>query len=767
MARNRGSARSPGGGVPPDIEVQKLRRAVEASGEAIFITAPDGTFTYVNPAFVALYGFTPEEVVGRATPRVLKSGHLADDHYRAFWDRLLTGETVRDEFTNRTKDGRLVDVEASVSPILDQDQALVGFLAIQRDISARKVSERELRRWADIFRHTAVGVAVVHGASDHLTLANPALASMYGYTLEEMVRLPIRRLFAPDRQDEPADLVRRLKELGQLQVETRHVRADGTVFPVALELTGVFDVHGELLYRVATTIDLTEQHEARQALADNETKYRTLYASMREGVALHELIFDADGQATDYRVLDVNPAFELHTGVPAGRAVGALGSNLYGGGQAPFLEIYARVAATGEATTFESGVDRLGRVFRVSAFSLARGRFATVFEDVTERRQLEEQFRQAQKMEAIGRLAGGIAHDFNNLLTAILGYSELLLQQDLGEAVKDDVTQIRKAGEAAAGLTRQLLAFSRKQVLRPELVDLNDVAKDNDTMLRRVIGEDVTLVSIPAPGLWRVSADPGQLQQVLLNLSVNARDAMPSGGSLIIETANVTISREPVGAGSPPAGQYVSLIVSDTGTGMSKEVQTRLFEPFFTTKEKGKGTGLGLSTVYGIVKQSEGHIVVQSEEGRGTTFRILLPRAQAAPSAVTVAVEPVATAGRETVLVVEDQLPVRTLIGKILGASGYRVLAAGDAEEAERLAAAEEQIDLLLTDVLLGTVNGPELAQRLVSVRPGLRVLYISGYADQATLLGVLSSRIAFLHKPFTPETLAQKVRQVLDADAS
>jgi len=744
--------------------VHKLRRAVEASGEVIFITTPDGTFTYVNPAFVALYGFAVDEVVGRATPRVLKSGRLPEGHYRAFWDRLLGGETVRDEFTNRTKDGRLVDVEVSASPILDQDQALVGFLAIQRDIGARKASERALRRWEDIFRHTAVGVAFAHGEADHLTLANPALARMYGYAPEEMLSLPITRLFAPDRQDEPAELVRRLKAVGQLQVETRHVRADGTTFPVALELTGVFDARGDLQYRVATTIDLTDQYEAKQALADNETKYRTLYTSMREGVALHELLFDADGRAIDYRVLDVNPAFELHTGVPAARAVGTLGSALYGGGQAPFLETYARVAATGESTTFEARVDRLDRVFQVSVFSPAPGRFATVFENVTERRQLEEQFRQAQKMEAIGRLAGGIAHDFNNLLTAILGYSELLLGQDLGEAVKADVTQIRKAGEAAAGLTRQLLAFSRKQVLRPELVDLNDVVRDNDTMLRRVIGEDVTLVSIPAPGLWRVSADPGQLQQVLLNLSVNARDAMPSGGSLIIETANVSITRDLVAVGSPPAGEYVSLIVSDTGTGMSKEVQSRLFEPFFTTKEKGKGTGLGLSTVYGIVRQSEGHIVVQSEEGRGTTFRILLPRAHSAGPVATAAEGPVVTSGSETVLVVEDQAPVRTLIGKILRASGYCVLEAGDAAEAERLSAAEARIDLLLTDVLLGTVNGPELAQRLVSARPGLSVLYISGYPDQATLLGVLSSRIAFLHKPFTPETLTQKVRQVLDA---
>jgi two-component system cell cycle sensor histidine kinase/response regulator CckA len=623
---------------------------------------------------------------------------------------------------------------------------------------------RQLRQLAEAFTHAAVGIALAVGEEPRLSLVNPALAAMYGRPVEALVGAPIEMLFAPEVRDGVPGFIRRVKEEGRASFETTQIRADGTRFPVLLHITGVRDEAGQLLYRVATVIDLTGDRRAQQAIVESETKYRTLYASMREGVALHELVCDADGRAVDYRFLDVNPAFQRHTGLEPSTVIGRLATEVYGS-PAPYVDRYSHVAVSGEPASFEVSFDALGRVFQVSAFPTGPDGFATVFEDVTERRQLEEQFRQAQKMEAIGRLAGGIAHDFNNLLTAILGYSELLLEQPLADSVRSDLLQIRKAGESAAGLTRQLLAFSRKQMLRPELVSLNDVVRDIDTMLRRVIGEDITLVSIPAPGLWPAAADPGQMQQVLLNLAVNARDAMPSGGSLIIETANVSIGHDGAAAGSPPAGDYVSLIVSDTGTGMSAEVQARLFEPFFTTKEPGKGTGLGLSTVYGIVKQSEGHIMVQSEEGRGTTFRILLPRASEAPAADRSAAASGSTAGHETVLVVEDQAPVRALIGKVLRGLGYQVLEAADAAQAETLAANfGGHLDLLLTDLLLGAVNGPELAQRMVAERPDLVVLYISGYADQATMLGVMSSRVAFLHKPFTPDALARKVRLVLDS---
>jgi len=743
-------------------EVLKLRRAVEASGEVIFMTDREGIFTYVNPAFVELYGHTPEEVVGRVTPRAIKGGQLSPAHYEEFWARLLRGETVQGEFVNRAKDGRLIEVEAAISPILDDGGRIVGFLSLQRDVTARRQTERLLRRWAEIFTNTAVGVAVGDGTDPDLSLVNPAFARMHGYTVDELTGAPIEQVYAPEARAHISRHLDLIERTGRASVETVHRRKDGTTFPVDLELNAVKDDQGRVLYRIATVIDVTKRQRGEAAARESETKYQTLYASMREAVALHELIYAEDGGAVDYRILDVNPAFEHHTGIPPARAVGALGSTLYGGAGAPYLDVYSRVVATGEATSFEAAFDPLGRIFHVSAFPTGPGRFATVFEDVTERRRLEEQFRQAQKMEAIGRLAGGIAHDFNNLLTAILGYSDLLLERELPEGVKADVEQIRKAGDAAAALTRQLLAFSRKQVLRPELIDLNQVVNDIDTMLRRVIGEDIRLVSIPAPRLARVAADPGQMHQVLLNLAVNARDAMPSGGSLIIETSNVTIGAAL--AGAPPPGDYVALVVSDTGTGISAGVQARLFEPFFTTKEQGKGTGLGLSTVYGIVKQSQGHIMVQSEEGRGTTFRILLPRADELPALVSTDAPRSLTKGTETVLVVEDQASVRALIEKVLRGLGYEVLVAAGAAEAMSLSAGHPGlIDLLLTDLLLGSMNGPELAQRLVDTRPTMAVLYISGYADHATMLGVLSSRVAFLRKPFTPEMLGQTVRQVLD----
>ncbi len=634
------------------------------------------------------------------------------------------------------------------------DERLPGKLSHEGDAP-------EISMLREAFAHAAVGLALAVGEEPRLSLVNPALAAMYGRPIDALVGAPIETLFAPEARDGVPGFIRRVKEEGQASFETTQIRGDGTRFPVLLHVAGVRDASGALLFRVSTVIDLTAERQAQRAIAESEGRYRTLYASMREGVALHELVRDAEGRAVDYRILDVNPAFHRHTGLEPASVIGRLASEAYGA-RSPYLDVYSHVAESGEPVSFEMAFEPLGRTFQVSAFQTAPDCFATVFEDVTDQRQLEEQFRQAQKMEAIGRLAGGIAHDFNNLLTAILGYAELLLEEQLPDAVRTDVLEIRKAGESAAGLTRQLLAFSRKQVLRPRLIVLNDVVREIDAMLRRVIGEDVTLVSIPAPGLWPVAADPGQMQQVLLNLAVNARDAMPSGGSLIVEAANLSVGPA-AAAGAPPPGEYVSLTVSDTGTGMPPEVKARLFEPFFTTKESGKGTGLGLSTVYGIVKQSGGHLMVQSEEGRGTTFRMLLPRA-ADVAADDDGAAPSSTAGTETVLVVEDQAPVRAFIARVLIGIGYRVLEAADAAEAEALAAGlEGHLDLLLTDVRLGVVNGPELAQRLVAQRPDLAVLYISGYADQATMLGVMSSRIAFLHKPFTPEALAQKVRLAID----
>ena len=388
--------------------------------------------------------------------------------------------------------------------------------------------------------------------------------------------------------------------------------------------------------------------------------------------------------------------------------------------------------------------------------------------DVTEMRQLEVQYRQAQKMEAVGRLAGGIAHDFNNLLTAIIGTTALVLE-DLGleSRARLDIQEIEKAAKRAAGLTRQLLIFSRQQVLEPRALDLNALVGNLEKMLHRLIGEDIELRTKQATALGAVRADPGQLEQAIVNLVVNARDAMPQGGRLTIETADVELDRGYV-AGHVPTqpGPYVLLAISDTGVGMDGATKARLFEPFFTTKEPGRGTGLGLATVYGIVKQSGGYIWTYSERGHGTTFKIYLPRVAETPEAPeSTTSPPTPVRGSETLLVVEDQEEVRKLTKRVLEARGYTVLAARNGAEAlEIVAQHPSKIHLMITDVVMPGMNGRELAQHARARRSYLKVLYVSGYTGEAVLQHrLLEPGVAFLQKPFTPDVLARKTREVLD----
>ena len=392
--------------------------------------------------------------------------------------------------------------------------------------------------------------------------------------------------------------------------------------------------------------------------------------------------------------------------------------------------------------------------------------------DITEQKRLEEQFRQSQKMEAVGRLAGGVAHDFNNLLTAITGYCEILLSEHEPQHTRrGDIEQIKCAADRASALTQQLLAFSRRQTLAPRVLGLNATVAGIDKLLRRVIGEDIDLITVLASALGHVKADPGQIEQVIMNLAINARDAMPHGGKLLIETANVEL--DSVYASRHIAvrpGPYVLLAISDTGSGIDAETLSHIFEPFFTTKEHGKGTGLGLSTVYGIVKQSGGNIWVYSERGYGTTFKIYLPRVAESvesPQARNASLRP--THGSETILLVEDDETVRTLVLTILQRKGYMVLEAQHGMEAIMIAQRHKgQIRLLITDVVMPAMSGPELARRLALVYPCMKVLYISGYTDSAIVhRGVLEADTLFLQKPFTPSDLARKVREVLDDDTN
>ncbi len=499
----------------------KLRKAVESSGEVIFMTDREGVITFVNPEFTRTYGYTAEEVVGKATPRILKGGRVTVEQYQNLWNSILNKRVFRGNFVNKARDGSLREVENSVNPILDEAGGIVGFLAAQRDIS--------------------------------------------------------------------------------------------------------------------------------------------------------------------------------------------------------------------------------------------------------ERRLLEEQLRQAQKMEAVGQLAGGVAHDFNNLLTIINGYSDLALSRlDPADPLYADLAQIRQAGDRAASVTRQLLAFSRKQILQPQVLDLNAVLANTEKMLRRLIGEDVDLTLVCEPALGSVKADPGQIEQMVINLAVNARDAMPQGGELTLQTANVELGNSYVDFHpTAAAGRYVMLAVSDSGIGMNAETRARIFEPFFTTKEKGKGTGLGLATVYGIVKQSGGNIWVYSEPGKGTTFKIYLPRIDEVPATLTEQVTREAVrGGGETILVVEDEEGVRTLAAYILRERGYNVLESASPHDAVAISEArKEPIHLLLTDVVMPGMSGRRLAEHLTFSHRGMAVLYMSGYTDTAIVHhGVLEPGTPFLNKPFTPDALARKVREVLDA---
>jgi signal transduction histidine kinase len=518
--------------------------------------------------------------------------------------------------------------------------------------------------------------------------------------------------------------------------------------------------------------------DAHPALADNSpdgVDYRALFERMSEGCAYCQMFFE-NGVPQDFLYLAVNDAFETLTGLRdvTGRKVSEVIPGLREADPQLF-DIYGRVSLTGTPEKFEMFLQALQMWFSVSVYSPAKGYFVAVFEVITERKRageekarLEAQLQHAQKMESVGRLAGGVAHDFNNMLEVILGRAELALQHvDPGQPLHEDLKEIQLAASRSADLTRQLLAFARRQIIAPTVLDLNETVEHTLSLLRRVIGEDIDLVWRPGKNAWRVKLDPSQLDQILANLCVNARDAIAGVGKVTIETENTilddTYCAHHLGAVS---GEYVRLAVSDNGCGMDDRRQARLFEPFFTTKAMGHGTGLGLSTVYGIVKQNDGFIDVCSTPGVGTAFTIYLRRH---PDGDGVAQTPGAPdpdrRGHETILVVEDDLAVLQVTTRMLAGRGYTVVAASTPAEAARLAREYPgTIDLLVTDVVMPEMNGRDLAQHLLSLRPNLKCLFTSGYtADVIANHGALNDGVCFLHKPFSIHQLAAKVREALE----
>ena len=531
--------------------------------------------------------------------------------------------------------------------------------------------------------------------------------------------------------------------------------------------TTLHSSNGQFIGLVGLGDDITEHERVEQALRKSEERYRDLVENARDIIYTHDL----EGNYTS-----INRAGEQITGYTREETIKLnVAQTIAPDYLDKAYQMIDRKVAGEKITAYELEViAKDGR--RVAVEVNTRLIFQDnipigvqgIARDITERKLLEEQLRQSQKLEAVGQLAGGIAHDFNNMLTAIMGYSELgsrKLQQE--DPLLQIFKEIRKAGERAASLTRQLLAFSRKQILQPKVIDLNCVISDLKKMLVRLIGEDIDLRTVLEPGLGTVKADPGQIEQVIMNLVLNARDAMPRGGKLSIETADVYLDEEYITSHMPlDPGSYVMLVVSDNGVGIDEQIQARIFEPFFTTKELGKGTGLGLATVYGIVKQSGGYIWVYSEPGHGTIFKIYLPLVGEKAQQYKRSIEPGESFhGTQTVLLVEDEEIVRKLVCEVLKSYGYQVLDAANGGAALLLCERyEEQIHLLITDVVMPEIGGRELADRLLLLHPEMKVLYMSGYTEDAIVHhGILDTDITFIQKPFTADSLMRKVNQVLN----
>ena len=594
--------------------------------------------------------------------------------------------------------------------------------------------------------------------------ANEAASLAIGYTREELLTHNICS-FNPELTPEAWALRwTELKQKGSARSEAHYATRDGRSIPV----------------EVAFSFLAVGEHEYVVVSVHNIELRRRVIEEGRETSQLLSVLFDSAPMA----IVGIEPDGTVKTwNVAATRIFGWTADEVIGK-QLPFVPRdrpaeflqHREALMEGEAHT---GIERhcitkTGDEIQVR-MSLVPLRGADgeisglvgLLEDITEQKRLEAQLLQAQRLENIGRLAGAVAHDFNNLLTVINGYGELALSQlDPRDPLHESVHEIKAAGDRAASLTQQLLAFSRRQVLQPKVLDIGAVVTELEGMLRRLIGEDIELVLGRDPYMGMVKADPVQVHQVIMNLAVNARDAMPSGGRLAIETCNVDLGNE-ITRIQPDIkpGPYVMLSVTDNGSGMDEATQSRLFEPFFTTKAPGKGTGLGLSTVYGIVKQSGGHITVDSEVGRGTSFRVYLPRVEAAeiPDSAS-SRQGVVAPGTETLLLVEDQQEVRQLALQVLEIYGYKVLAAANGDQALEIARANPDIDLMVTDVVMPGMTGPQLAQNLLEIRPNLKVIFMSGYADAAMAPSDVPEGAGYLQKPFAPETLARQVREVLDS---
>lgn len=566
---------------------------------------------------------------------------------------------------------------------------------------------------------------------------------------------------------------RQTRTTEELKLRTRRVEQDLVAKARELLLANerLKEAHDSLERMRSQELQAIAAHHDAEIQA-RDRRFRAAIEASLDGFDLMEAVRDGQNRIVDFRIVQVNAAIEQLVGMKREQLEGRLVCDVFpvtrtGG----FLDRYIEVVETRKPWTAEFAIDAdniHAKWLQQQVVAVGDG-VAVFTRNITEQKHIEAQLRHSQKMESIGLLAGGVAHDFNNLLTVIIGYANLLSDQP---AVSSDprmsnaLRSIMSAGTRAAELTGQLLTFARRQIVQPRRVNLQELIPEAERMLNRIIGEDIELKTYKSQNLWSVFIDPGQVNQIIMNLAVNARDAMPRGGKLIIETGNVVLSPEYTRNLSDVApGEYVMLAVSDTGHGMSESVRQRVFEPFFTTKEVGKGTGLGLSTVYGIVKQARGHVTCYSEVNTGTTFKVYLPRAGDEASPGEARVEASGTRGNEVVLIVEDETMVREFAAQSLSELGYVVHTAAQAQDAlDKVASLQGPLHLLLTDVVMPGISGKQLAQILQGQRPGLKVLYSSGYTPNVIVHhGVLDRGVQFLPKPYSPHELAAKVRQVLD----
>ena len=641
-----------------------------------------------------------------------------------------------------------------------------------RNITKRKLAEESIRegelRYRDLFEN-AEDVMFTHDLDGRFTSINRRAIEFTGYAEEELLNTKVSQLLTPESWQVAFQSLS-LKFAGGsnlVPIQVDLVCKDGLRIP--LEITSrLIRQNGQPFGIQCVGRDIRERRRSEEALRRSEQRFHALIEHASDLVA----ILSESGA-----LLYASPSMKKMLGFTPEEWIGRnILTLIHPDDSSAVMEaLHLGKVGRDAGTPLQFRIrhkDESWRTLEATDTNLlddeaVRGIVVNA-RDITERLRLEDQLRQSQRMEAVGRLAGGVAHDFNNLLTAISGYSDLILRRlTTDNPLRREVEEVMKAAERASSLTRQLLAFSRKQVLQPRVLDLNNIVNEMDKMLRRLIGEDIELITNLTPSLFNVKADPGQIEQVIMNLAVNARDAMPNGGKLIIETENVELDtgRARRHTGFLP-GLYVMLAVSDNGCGMDKETQSKIFEPFFTTKEFGRGTGLGLSTAYGIIKQSGGDVKVYSEPGIGTSFKIYLPCVyEPAEIRVTARSPYDVPRGNETVLLVEDDDGVRMLAREILQMSGYSVLEACHGSQALEICEShKQQISILVTDVVMPQMSGRELSEKLLQLRPQMKLLFMSGYTDDAILHhGVLDSNLPFLQKPFTPHSFVKKVREVLD----